>query len=217
MSVIPQTHSVVLLTYRPEYHGPLTNLTGAQTISLSPLTGSETSALLGELLGTDPSIAAIAGLVAGRAAGNPFFAQEMVRELAGRGVLEGERGRYTCRTDVAEISVPATLQAAIAARIDRLDPRSETDHQRRGGYRIAVHPRPAHRVRGGTRSRRADQRGPDRPGTVHAVRGIRLPASGDPHGRLRIAAEILSGYNCIGDWPAPSNLVSRPRRTRTRP
>ncbi len=53
-------------------------------------------------------------------AGNPFFAQEIVRELAERRVLEGERGEYTCRTDVSDVSVPGTLQAAIAARIDRL-------------------------------------------------------------------------------------------------
>ena len=76
--------------------------------------------LLTELLGIDPSVAAIADLINGRAAGNPFFAEEMVHELAERGVLEGERGRYTCHTDVADISVPATLQAAISARIDRL-------------------------------------------------------------------------------------------------
>ena len=61
-------------------------------------------------------------MIAERAAGNPFFAQEITRELAERGVLVGERGGYTCRTDVAEVSVPATLQATIAARIDRLDP-----------------------------------------------------------------------------------------------
>lgn len=120
MSVIPQTHSVVLLTYRPEYRGPLSNLAGAQTLSLAPLNDSETGALLGELLGADVSVHAIAGLVAGRAAGNPFFVQEMVHELAGRGVLKGERGQYTCSTEVSEVSVPATLQAAIAARIDRL-------------------------------------------------------------------------------------------------
>ena len=45
----------------------------------------------------------------------------MVRELVQRGVLQGERGDYVCRADVAELSVPATVQAAIAARIDRLD------------------------------------------------------------------------------------------------
>ena len=46
----------------------------------------------------------------------------MVRELAERGVLEGDRGSYTSRTNMAEVTVPPTLQAAIAARIDRLDP-----------------------------------------------------------------------------------------------
>ena len=122
MAVIPQTHSVVLLTYRPEYRGPLSHLAGAQTVSLAPLSNTETNVLLDELLGTDPSTVAISDLIAGHAAGNPFFAQEMVHELADRDVLEGERGQYICATDVSDISVPATLQATIAARIDRLDP-----------------------------------------------------------------------------------------------
>jgi len=60
-------------------------------------------------------------LISERTAGNPFFAQEMVRDLAERGVLEGERGGYRCGADVAEVSVPATVQAVIAARIDRLE------------------------------------------------------------------------------------------------
>jgi class 3 adenylate cyclase len=122
LTVIPQTPSMVLITYRPEYRGVLANVPGAQTISLAPLSDSETAALLDELLGTDPSVAGIKALVAERAGGNPFFAQEMVRELAERAVLEGDRGGFTCGTDLAEVTVPATLQATIAARIDRLDP-----------------------------------------------------------------------------------------------
>jgi class 3 adenylate cyclase len=121
-AVIPQTPSLVLITYRPDYRGVLTNVSGAQTISLAPLSDSETAALLDELLGTDPSVAGIKALVAERAGGNPFFAQEMVRELAERAVLEGEHGGFRCGTDLAEVTVPATLQATIAARIDRLDP-----------------------------------------------------------------------------------------------
>ena len=74
----------------------------------------------GELLGSDPSVGELAAVIAERAAGNPFFAEEMVRELVQRGVLAGDRGRYTCRADVADVNVPATVQAAIAARIDRL-------------------------------------------------------------------------------------------------
>ena len=125
LAVIPQTHSLVLITYRPEYHGALQHVAGAQTIALAPLSDAETSMLVAELLGPDPSVDQIGEIIAGRAAGNPFFAQEITRELAARGVLVGQRGRYTCRTDVGEVSVPATLQATIAARIDRLDPKAK--------------------------------------------------------------------------------------------
>ena len=59
-------------------------------------------------------------MIAERAAGNPFFAEEMVRELVQRGTLSGERGGHVCQSDIAELTVPATVQAAIAARIDRL-------------------------------------------------------------------------------------------------
>ena len=121
LTVIPRTSSMVLITYRPEYEGALTRAHGAQTIALAPLADSDTVALLGELLGSDPSVAELAAIIAERAAGNPFFAEEMVRELVQRGVLAGERGGYVCSADVAEVSVPATVQAAIEARIDRLE------------------------------------------------------------------------------------------------
>jgi adenylate cyclase len=121
LAVIPRTHSTALITYRPEYVGALTRVPGVQTISLVPLSDSESAELLGQLLGDDPSVATIRTVIGERAAGNPFFVQEIVRELAERGVLEGDRGAFICQTDVDEVSVPATLQAAIAARIDRLD------------------------------------------------------------------------------------------------
>src|SRR5262249_1363048 len=120
LSVILQTPSIVLTTARPEYQGALTRVPGAQTIALAPLAASDTAALIGELLGSDPSVGELAAVLAERAAGNPFFAEEMVRELGQRGVLAGERGGYVCRVDVGEVAVPATVQAAIAARIDRL-------------------------------------------------------------------------------------------------
>jgi predicted ATPase len=121
LTVIPQTKLMVLITARPEYEGALTRVHGAQTIALAPLADSATAALLGELLGSHPSVGELAAIIAERAAGNPFFAEEMVRELVQRGVLAGEHGKYVCRVDVAEVSVPATVQAAIEARIDRLD------------------------------------------------------------------------------------------------
>ncbi len=124
-TVIPQTPSLVLVTYRPEYRGALAQVTGAQTIALAPLRDPETAALLSELLGPDPSAGGLADTIAERAAGNPFFAEEMVRDLAERGVLKGKPGAYTSTAEMTEVSVPATLQATIAARIDRLDPKAK--------------------------------------------------------------------------------------------
>ena len=122
LTVIPQSPSLVLLTYRPEYEGALTRVHGAQTIALAPLSDPETAALISELLGPDPSLGGLATLTVERSAGNPFFAEEIVRDLAERGVLRGEPGAYVSTADVAEVSMPATVQATIAARIDRLDP-----------------------------------------------------------------------------------------------
>ena len=122
LTVIPQTPSVVLVSYRPEYEGALARVHGAQTIALGPLSDPETAALVSELLGPDPSISRLGQTIAERAAGNPFFAEEMVRELAERGVLRGNRSAYVSTVGAAEVSVPATVQATIAARIDRLDP-----------------------------------------------------------------------------------------------
>jgi len=121
-TVIPQTPSLVLVTYRPEYQGALNRVTGAQIITLAPLSDPETTALVSQLLGPDPSVGRVATMIAEKAAGNAFFAEEIVRDLDERGVLRGNRSAYESTADVAEVSVPATLQATIAARIDRLDP-----------------------------------------------------------------------------------------------
>jgi predicted ATPase len=125
LMVTPQTPSLELVTYRPEYRGALTLEAGAQTIALAPLSDSETAELITGLLGPDPSVSALGQMIAETASGNPFFAEEIVRHLAERGVLGGEPGAYLSNAEVAEVSVPATLQATIAARIDRLDPKAK--------------------------------------------------------------------------------------------
>ena len=77
--------------------------------------------MIAELVGTHASVAGPAAQICERAAGNPFFAEEIVRDLAERRVLTGEPGHYFCPRGVADVSVPATVQATIAECIDRLD------------------------------------------------------------------------------------------------
>lgn len=120
LTVIRQTRSMMLITYRPEYQGALAAIPGAQTIALRPLNTAQTVALIGELLGTDASVQGLAEVISERAAGNPFFAEEIVRDLAERGSIHGERGSYLLHGEIADITAPPTLHAVIAARIDRL-------------------------------------------------------------------------------------------------
>ncbi|OBH59117.1 adenylate/guanylate cyclase domain-containing protein [Mycobacterium sp. E2479] len=120
LTVIRQTRSMMLITYRPEYQGALATIPGAQTIALRPLNTAQTVELISELLGTDASTRGLAEVISERACGNPFFAEEIVRDLAERGSIRGERGCYQLVGEVADVTAPPTLHAVIAARIDRL-------------------------------------------------------------------------------------------------
>ena len=120
MAVIPQVPSLMLITYRPEYRGVLSRVPGAQTIALRPLSDAHTTTLTTELVGDDPSLSALVERVVIRAAGNPFFAEEMVRDLSERGVIDGAPGAYKVRGPIDDVDVPANLQSTIGARIDRL-------------------------------------------------------------------------------------------------
>jgi adenylate cyclase len=122
MAVIPQVPSLMLITFRPEYSGALSRFPGAQTIALRPLSDAQTTALAREIVGRDPSVTTLVDRVVARSAGNPFFAEEMVRDLSERGVLHGEPGAYTARGPADDVEVPANLQSTISARIDRLSP-----------------------------------------------------------------------------------------------
>jgi adenylate cyclase len=108
------TTSLLVATYRPEFHGALQRNSN-QTITLQPLTESIAVRLVGQVLGYEPSLAGLAERIADVAVGNPFFIEEIVRDLAGRGVLTGSRGGYRLMGDVNEIAVPATVQAVLAA------------------------------------------------------------------------------------------------------
>jgi class 3 adenylate cyclase len=109
---------LLLLNYRPTFAGA--SLLGCREIALRPLSPQATTALVGELLGPDPSAAALAEHVVERASGNPFFAEEIVRSLAADGTLTGEKGRYRAAPESPPPRIPATVQALLAARIDRL-------------------------------------------------------------------------------------------------
>jgi adenylate cyclase len=118
------TSSMFVTTYRPEFGG-LLQQHADETIALQPLTDVMAMRLVGQLVGSDPSMTALVDRIVVAAVGNPFFVEEIVRDLADRGVISGNRGRYRLVGNVDEIGVPATVQAVLAARIDRLAPEAK--------------------------------------------------------------------------------------------
>ena len=167
LTVIPRTPSMVLITSRPEYEGALTRVHGAQTIALGPLGDSDTAALLGELLGSDPSVGELAAIIAERAAGNPFFAEEMVRELVQRGVLAGERGGYVCRGGCRRRHRAGDGAGGHRGAHRPADHRGQADAERGVGDRRPLRSGAARRAGHRCGGRRAAQRGADRSGAVH--------------------------------------------------
>lgn len=116
------SQAMVMITYRPEYAGVLSRRSDIRRITLAPLDNSAAWEMTTELIGSHPSVNELAANIIEHSAGNPFYVQEIVREFAERKVIVGDRGAYRRQLEIADISVPATLQATISARIDRLTP-----------------------------------------------------------------------------------------------
>jgi tetratricopeptide (TPR) repeat protein len=112
---------LLLVTYRPGYEHVWGSKTNYRQIRLSPLPTDETRDLLEVLLGNDPELNPLKQLLIGRG-GNPFFLEETVRALVETQALSGERGHYRLMRPIENIQVPPTVQAILAARIDRLPP-----------------------------------------------------------------------------------------------
>src|SRR5438876_2213375 len=119
---LPTARLLLLVNYRPEYQHGWGSKTYYTQLRLDPLPPVSADEFLQALLGDDPSLAPLKHLLIARTEGNPFFLEESVRTLVETGVLVGEPGAYRLAQALPTVQVPATVQAVLAARIDRLPP-----------------------------------------------------------------------------------------------
>ncbi|HVB78532.1 MAG TPA: adenylate/guanylate cyclase domain-containing protein [Candidatus Binataceae bacterium] len=119
------SHSLLLVNFRPEYHAAWSSKSYYRQIPLTPLGPEAVRELLDDLLGKDPSIDGLAKAIHERTGGNPFFTEEVVQSLIESGALEGTRGSYRMVRPIERMQVPPTVQALLAARIDRLGEREK--------------------------------------------------------------------------------------------
>jgi tetratricopeptide (TPR) repeat protein len=111
---------LLLVSYRPEYRHGWTGAPHYRQLRLEPLAGAGAERLLDALLGANPALVEPRRLLLERTAGNPFFLEESLAMLVETGALTGQRGLYRVARAPASLGIPATVQAVLEARIDRL-------------------------------------------------------------------------------------------------
>ena len=117
---LPTARVLLLVNYRSEYQHGWASKTYSTQLRLDPLPPASAEEFLQALLGDDPSLAPLKQLLIARTEGNPFFLEESVRTLVETGVLLGTPDAYRLATPIDSLQVPATVQAVLTARIDRL-------------------------------------------------------------------------------------------------
>lgn len=121
----PGTRTLVMANFRPEFSASWMRHSYYRQLPLAPLPPYAVEELLLALLGDDPSLAPLPDHVISRTGGNPFFVEEVVRALVEDGSLAGEPGCYRLTRPPSDLAVPPTVQATLAARIDRLPEREK--------------------------------------------------------------------------------------------
>jgi len=119
---LPTARLLLLVNYRPEYQHGWSGKSYYRQFRIDPLPPARADELLRALLGEDPTVEPLKRLLIERSEGNPFFIEESVRSLIETGVLAGDRGAYRLTRVIQSLQIPATAQAMLAARIDRLGP-----------------------------------------------------------------------------------------------
>jgi class 3 adenylate cyclase/tetratricopeptide (TPR) repeat protein len=115
------TTTLLVVNFRPGFAAPLTQRSHYRQINMRPLSPAQSAALVQDHVGTDPSLALLSRNIVERAHGNPFFLEELINALVERGDFEGDRGSFRLKGGIDAIPLPSTVQAVIAARIDRLE------------------------------------------------------------------------------------------------
>ncbi len=119
---LPTARLLLLVNYRPEYRHGWGSKTYYTQLRIDPLPPESAETLLQTLLGDDPGLVPLKHSLIDQTQGNPLFLEESVRTLVETQVLLGNQGAYHLVKPLAGVQVPGTVQAILAARIDRLPP-----------------------------------------------------------------------------------------------
>jgi predicted ATPase/class 3 adenylate cyclase len=119
VDAIANARILLLVNYRPEYRHEWGSRTHYTQLRLDPLGRESAEEMLSVLLGDDKDLIPLKHIIIERTQGTPFFMEEMVQALFEQGALH-RNGIAKLARPVNAVKVPATVQAVLASRIDRL-------------------------------------------------------------------------------------------------
>lgn len=119
------TRAMVVVNFRPPYRADWMARPEYREVALGELGPADTHGLVGALIGGRPELFGLREQIAERSSGNPFFAEELVRSLEEGGILLGERGSYELGAPPNTAGLPATVEAVLGERMDRLPEREK--------------------------------------------------------------------------------------------
>ena len=113
---------LLLLTSRPEYQAHWSNKINNANIILSSLQKDSEEIMLDHLLGNDPSLTDIKIKLLSECSGNPFFIEEMIKNLVSQNILIGEPKHYhvNVRKLISILELPESIFSVLQAQINNL-------------------------------------------------------------------------------------------------
>jgi class 3 adenylate cyclase/tetratricopeptide (TPR) repeat protein len=138
---------------RPGWGGGKRNVS---SVTLEPLSREDADRLIGFLLEVEELPEAVHGRILERAEGNPFFLEEIVRQLIDGGLIVHERNRWRAAGNIGDVEIPDTVQGVLAARIDLLETTEKRTLQRAAVVGRVFWPGPVGRLLNGDRQRLRD-------------------------------------------------------------
>jgi tetratricopeptide (TPR) repeat protein len=94
-------------------------------IPLEHLTRADTNEMLVRLLGTGELPDMFVDKIFDRTNGNPYFIEELVKDLVAKGHIETRDGGWTSRVDLDALRLPQSIRAIISEKLSRFDPKTQ--------------------------------------------------------------------------------------------
>ena len=117
---VPTARLLLVLTSRPEFRPPWAPRSYVTQLTLPRMPRRQSEEMVLRVTGGKPVPAEVLAQIVAKTDGIPLFIEELVKTILAAGLVQEDTGRYVLTGPLPPLAIPATLQDALMARLDRL-------------------------------------------------------------------------------------------------